>query len=83
MDQNGIRDGVNEAFEKARSTAGDLLDRGRSKMNAGTHEAAERARDAYGEALHTLESRTRERPIPAVALALGVGFLIGLLTVRR
>ena len=83
MNQDAIRDGVNEAFDRARSAAGDLLDRGRSKVNVGTHHAAERAKDVYDEALHTLERRARDRPLPAVALALGVGFLIGLLAVRR
>lgn len=83
MNRDGIRDSVNEAVGRARDAAGDALNSGRAKLKGDLRQAASRTQGAYGEALETLESTAREQPLPALALALGIGFIIGLLAIRR
>jgi ElaB/YqjD/DUF883 family membrane-anchored ribosome-binding protein len=83
MDRDRIVDNLNEAADRARDSAGDLLNSGRAKLDDGLRQAAGRARGAYGEALENLQTTTRERPLPALGVALGVGFVIGLLAIRR
>ncbi len=83
MNRDEIRSGVNDAVDRARDAANDLLSNGRAKLNDEFHDVAGRAKGAYGDTLETLESRAREQPLPALALALGIGFVIGLLALRR
>jgi len=83
MNRNEIRDGVKKAAGQAREAANDLLDDARDKLGGNLHKAAGRAQGAYGEALESIESSAREQPLPALALALGIGFVIGLLALRR
>ncbi|MBT9386505.1 DUF883 family protein [Pseudooceanicola sp. CBS1P-1] len=63
------------AAASARSKAEQL----RSDAEAGLHEAEERARRAYAGA----EAKVQENPGAALAIAGGVGFLIGLFMSRR
>lgn len=83
MNQNGIRDGVNEAVGRVRDTADQVLSDTGDKLKGGLRQTANRAQGAYGDALESLESSTRERPLPVLALALGIGLIIGLLSFRR
>ena len=82
MGQDGIRDRVNAAIDRARDAAEGVAGDARVHVNDGLRRAADRAEDAYGASLRTVESRAREQPLPALALALGIGFVIGLLAIR-
>ena len=83
MNRDEIRDGVKKAASRARDVADDLLGETREHLNGNLHKAAGRAQGAYGEALESIESSAREQPLPALAIALGIGFVIGLLALRR
>ncbi len=83
MNREELRNGVNDAVDRARDAAGDLLHDGRAKLNDEFRDVAGKARGAYGDTMETLASRAREQPLPALAIALGVGFVIGLLALRR
>ena len=83
MNRDEIRDGVKKAADRARDVADDLLGDTRERLNGNLHKAAGRAQGAYGEALESIESSAREQPLPALAIALGIGFVIGLLALRR
>ena len=52
-----------------------------SIAEAGTHQA-ERFEDAAGEAVNALEAAVRRNPSAAVGIALGIGFLVGVVLRR-
>ncbi|HEX4180295.1 MAG TPA: hypothetical protein VHY32_05855 [Caulobacteraceae bacterium] len=83
MNRDDIHDGVEEAVGKARKAASGAFKQARSRLDGPAHRAAENAEDAYGAALKSLEGAARDRPLQVVALALGLGFIAGLLAVRR
>ena len=63
------RRGYRQARDNMDSTLDDMSDRGSAMMDA--------AQDAAGSMEETLENVITERPLAAVGLALGLGFLIG------
>lgn len=83
MDRDRLRDGVDDAIERARDVAGDVLSGARSRLDGRMRQAAGRAENAYDATLNSLEGAARDRPLQVLALALGVGFILGLLTLRR
>ena len=64
------RQGYRQARDKVDSTVSDLSERGSAAANA--------AQDAADTIESTVEDFIGERPLAAIGLALGVGFLIGL-----
>jgi ElaB/YqjD/DUF883 family membrane-anchored ribosome-binding protein len=72
--QNQTRQGLKSVRSKVDSVVSDASDRAGSIANA--------AEDAASSAAETLADAIQERPIATVALALGLGFLIGV-TWRR
>jgi ElaB/YqjD/DUF883 family membrane-anchored ribosome-binding protein len=83
MNQDRIRNGMDRAVRGARDVAGGVLSNARARLDDGAEAAAERAEDAYEATLKSLEGATRDRPLTLLAMALGIGFVVGLLTVRR
>jgi ElaB/YqjD/DUF883 family membrane-anchored ribosome-binding protein len=77
------REKLNGGLHKAADRAQDAYGEARDTLNGGLHKVAGRAQGAYGEALESIESSAREQPLPALAIALGIGFVIGLLALRR
>ncbi|MDE5442058.1 DUF883 family protein [Bradyrhizobium sp. CSA207] len=63
------RRGYRQARENMDSAIDDMSERGSAMMDA--------AQDAYGSIEETLEDAITQRPLATVALALGIGFLIG------
>jgi uncharacterized protein YjbJ (UPF0337 family) len=61
---NEVAGSVQNAYGQMKDQAQDALD-----------QATEKARDTYG----SLESFVREQPLPALAIGVGVGFLLGVL----
>jgi len=78
-----MRSDADRALSRARDAASDLLGQAREGLNGGARHAADRAEGIYEETLRGLEGSTRQSPLTALALALGIGFVIGLLAVRR
>ncbi|HKU09124.1 MAG TPA: DUF883 domain-containing protein [Bradyrhizobium sp.] len=68
------RHGYNQARASAGEAVGDLSERGNAMMDA--------AQDAASTIEETLEDAIAERPLAAVGIAVGLGFLIGV-TWRR
>lgn len=63
-----VRDAAGHLYEEGRERAGQLYDEGRQRA-----QRFER----------TVENQVRERPLQAVLVAAGVGFILGALCVRR
>lgn len=83
MNQDRLRSSAHDAAHRIREAANGVLGGARERVADGAHQAADRAEDAYDAALRSLEESARERPLAALALALGIGFIVGLLAVRR
>jgi uncharacterized protein YjbJ (UPF0337 family) len=83
MNQDRIRGGVKEAVGRVQDAAGGLIGDTRTQLNGKLRQVAGRAESAYGETFDNLQDAVVERPVPAVAIALGIGFVIGLLASRR
>jgi ElaB/YqjD/DUF883 family membrane-anchored ribosome-binding protein len=83
MNRDTIRNGVEDTVERARDAANGLFNEARHRLDDSGRRVADRAEDAYGAALKSLEGAARDRPLQIVALALGIGFIAGLIAVRR
>ena len=83
MNQDRIRGGIKEAVGRAQDAAGGLIGDARMQLNGKFRQATGRAEGAYGDTLGALEDSVLERPLPALAVALAVGILVGLLAARR
>ena len=64
-----------------RSLRKDIEDLGGSVARAGGHQA-DRAQDAIKEATAAIEAAARRNPLSTVGIALGVGFLLGIILRR-
>lgn len=65
---------ASEAREVALAEANDLLERSRERLDEGV----KRARGAVA----SVEDQIREKPVQSALIALGVGFLVGVMTRR-
>jgi ElaB/YqjD/DUF883 family membrane-anchored ribosome-binding protein len=83
MTQDRLRNGAHDAAQRIREAANGVLGSARARVGDSAHHAADRAEDAYDAALASLAGTARERPFMALALALGIGFIAGVLAVRR
>lgn len=75
-------DGLSEAVASALST---WADRFRQSTNSLGDQSAAFGKDAarYGTALNQISKETEQRPLVAIAVALGIGILIGMATRGR
>jgi ElaB/YqjD/DUF883 family membrane-anchored ribosome-binding protein len=76
-----LADEVNEIAKHLQSLRKELEGLTGSIARAGGHQA-ERAQDAMKEAVTAIETAVRENPIQGVGIALGVGFLLGIILRR-
>jgi len=83
MNEHSIRGGLKEAVGRMQDAAGGLFGDTRTQLNGKMREVAGQAESAYGDAMENLESAILQNPLPAVAVAIGVGFLVGFLAGRR
>jgi ElaB/YqjD/DUF883 family membrane-anchored ribosome-binding protein len=81
-----VREHVNEAGREARTAAGQV----KGDLNDMAREAGETARDTYDRVServsslsHQTEDRIREKPVQSALIALGIGFVAGLLSRRH
>lgn len=74
------------ARSRGEAIAEDLADRGRAALDRARDEAshhATRARERAGDYLDRADTAVRQNPATAMGVAVGAGFLIGLLLARR
>ena len=79
MDQDNIQGAAERVGSAVDSVTGDLYNSTRAKAR----ELASQAQDAYGDTVDTVRSAASEQPLAAVAMAAGLGFIIGFLVARR
>lgn len=71
-------DGVRSSAENLRSTAGTAA----HKVSEAGQDALKDATKLVEDATHDLEARVRRKPLTAMLAALGIGFVLGLVTRR-
>lgn len=74
-----IKSNLQEMGSTARQAAQEQFEGVRDSMSA----YYEQGRDRAMELEHSLENRVRERPISSILVATGLGFLIGMLWMRK
>jgi ElaB/YqjD/DUF883 family membrane-anchored ribosome-binding protein len=78
---HALGDEVQEIAKHLQSLRKELESLSGSIARAGGHQA-ERAQDAMKEAVTAIETAVRQNPIQGVGIALGVGFLLGIILRR-
>jgi ElaB/YqjD/DUF883 family membrane-anchored ribosome-binding protein len=68
-DETQAKGKLNEVAGSVQNTYGQIKDQAQDALG----HATDKARDTYG----SLESYVREQPLPALAIGVGVGFLLG------
>ena len=79
--RHALGDEVKEIAKHLQSLRNELEGLSGSIARAGGHQA-ERAQDAMKEAVTAIETAVRQNPIQGVGIALGVGFLLGVILRR-
>ncbi|HEX8322457.1 MAG TPA: hypothetical protein VF595_00965 [Tepidisphaeraceae bacterium] len=77
---------LTEGTDAVRAKLADHKETARAKLNDGTEaarDAAYRARDKGNDLLAQLQTQIEENPLQAVAIAAGVGVVVGILMRRR
>ena len=74
-----VRDAAGHLYDEGRERAGQLLDEGRQQAG----HLYDQGRKQAVRFERTVEKQVRERPLQAVLVAAGVGFILGALCVRR
>lgn len=77
-DLSELRSDVSKLTDTMKKLYGDTTEEGRERVRHASERSRERARQTVG----AFESEINERPLTSVAMALGVGFLIGKLLDR-
>jgi ElaB/YqjD/DUF883 family membrane-anchored ribosome-binding protein len=78
---HSLGDEVNEIAKHLQSLRKELEALTGSVARAGGHQA-ERAQDSMKEAVAAIEAAVRQNPIQGVGVALGIGFLLGIILRR-
>jgi ElaB/YqjD/DUF883 family membrane-anchored ribosome-binding protein len=73
------KEAVQEQFGNLRDTAGQYYEQGRQRASEMVEQGTHRARELE----YTFEDKVRQQPITSVAVAAGVGFILGLMWNRR
>jgi ElaB/YqjD/DUF883 family membrane-anchored ribosome-binding protein len=79
MESTNGDDAVKQAAAGAQQAAGDLLAAAEAKAGATAKELGDRAQQLYGDFVNVVRESTLERPFSALAIAAGVGFMLGAL----
>lgn len=74
-----LKDTAQEYIDQGRERAGEYVEQGRDMASQYIDEGRQRALDLT----HSLEQHVREQPMRAVLTAAGIGFVVGLLFMRR
>jgi len=67
--------GAQQAYGKVKDKADEALHQARDKADAALHQAKDKAQDIVGE----VETYTREKPLTALGIGVGVGIVLGVL----
>ena len=82
MEEQQINGGLNQSVGKLREAAGALFGDFRTQAGGRAQQLRGQAESFYGDAKERLTTVTAERPGVALAAALGLGVVIGLLLSR-
>lgn len=83
MDSNRVEGTLREAAGRVQDAAGGLLGDGDTQLRGKLRQAAGQAQNTFGQVSDGARSLTSEQPIAALAIAAGVGFLLGALLLGR
>lgn len=79
MESNPPESDVNEARSNLREAAADAMDEARAKVGQNAQDFAAKARKLCADFNDVLRESTAERPLTSLAIAAGVGFVLGVL----
>lgn len=83
VDTNRIQGAMEDVAGKVQDGMGGLLGDTAAQATGKAKQFAGQAQGYYGESLDNVRDMTTERPLVAVAAAVGVGFILGALLARR
>jgi ElaB/YqjD/DUF883 family membrane-anchored ribosome-binding protein len=79
MESKDGDDAAKHAASDVQQVAGDVLAAAEAKAGATAIELGDRAQQLYGDFVNVVRESTLERPFSALAIAAGVGFILGAL----
>jgi ElaB/YqjD/DUF883 family membrane-anchored ribosome-binding protein len=79
MESTDGDDAVKQAAADVQHAVGDLLAAAEAKAGETAKEFGDRAQQLYGDFVNVVRESTLERPFSALAIAAGVGFILGAL----
>lgn len=79
MESTDEDDAVKQAAADVQQAAGNLLGAAEAKAGTTAKELSDRAQQLYGDFVNVVRESTQERPFSALAVAVGVGFVLGAL----
>lgn len=68
---------------KAQEAVGDVTGDAGAQIKGKAREVAGRTQECYGEALNMVRESAASNPVATIAVAAGIGFLLGALVTRR
>jgi uncharacterized protein YjbJ (UPF0337 family) len=83
MSHEEIKGVVGEVAGKIQKTVGELSGDDKMQLEGAAREVAGKAKAKYGEAVDDVRDLASRKPIAAIAMGVGVGFLLGALFARR
>lgn len=82
MDSNKIEGATDQVAGKLKEGLGSVLGDRATEAEGKAQQFGGQAQSAYGDALDSLRDVTADQPLLAVGVAVGVGFLLGVLVAR-
>ena len=79
METTKPEEAVGEAASKVKDAAGELLDNAGTQISDAAKELGAKAQQVYTDFAGLVREATGERPFAALAIAAGVGFILGML----
>jgi uncharacterized protein YjbJ (UPF0337 family) len=83
MDENELKGAARELGGKAQEGLGEILGTPEDQIAGKIKQVAGQAQRAYGDTADEVSDYVRNQPLTALLMAAGVGFLLGVLLVRR
>lgn len=75
--ENTVEGGINRVAGRVQDTVGAATGDAGMQAEGKLRQAAGRVQQGYGDALDTIRSQASSNPFAAIAIAAGVGFLLG------